>query len=70
MPVGKFAHGAIVCRDQIVVTGGISNLMLNMGLRMVPIGESDCYSFSLYANTWSRLPDIPEGRLHPTLVVI
>lgn len=70
MPQGKFAHGAIACRDQIIVTGGISNLMLNMGLRSVPIGESDCYSFNIFKNKWTRLPDIPIGKLHPTLVTI
>ena len=70
MPRGKFAHGVCVCGDKIVVTSGISNLMLNMGMRSVPIGDRDCYSFDYFKKSWSRLPDVPIGKLHPTLVVI
>jgi len=44
--------------------------MLNMGMRSVPTGDQDCFSFDIYKNTWKRLPDIPIGKLHPALVVI
>ena len=44
--------------------------MLNMGLRSVPIGENDCYSFHYLENKWNRLPDIPQGKLHPALITI
>ena len=50
------------------MTGGISDLMLNMGMRSVPLGDNECYSFNFYQNTWSALPSIPIGKLHPTLV--
>ena len=52
LPVPKFAHGACLCADQIVITSGISDMMLNMGMRSVPIGENDCYSFDIYKNVW------------------
>ena len=66
----KFAHGACIVRDQIVVASGISDMMLNMGLRMVPIGNPDCYRFDIFKNTWRSLPDLPIGKLHPTLIVV
>ena len=70
MPQRKWAHAACLCRDEIVVTGGTMDLMLNMGLRSVPLGEPECYSFNIYTNTWRQLPDIPIGKIHPTLVVV
>ena len=70
MPLGKFANAACLCGDQIVVTSGISDLMLNMGMRSVPIGDRHCYSFNYLCNQWKQLPDVPIGKLHPTLVTI
>ena len=70
LPKQKFAHGAILCGNEIVITSGISDLMLNMGLRPVPIGEQDCYSYNIFDCTWKQLPDVPIGKLHPTLIVV
>ena len=70
LPVPKFAHGACFVRDKIVIASGISDMMLNMGLRMVPLGSQDCYSFDVYSKQWKQLPDLPIGKLHPTLVVV
>jgi len=70
MPQGKWAHAACLCGDEIVVTSGASDLMLNMGLRSVPIGEPECFSFNIYSQKWSQLPDVPIGKIHPTLIVI
>ena len=70
MPFGKFAHGAVACCDQIIVTGGISDLMLNMGMRSVPLGDNECYTFNFYQNQWRNLPEIPVGKLHPTLIAL
>ena len=44
--------------------------MLDMGLRSVPIGEQNCYSYDIYTNTWKQLPDVPIGKMHPTLINI
>ena len=68
MPRAKFAHAACLVRDEIVVTSGISDLMLNMGLRTVPIGDRDCFSYNIREARWWRLPDVPIGKLHPTLI--
>ncbi len=70
IPVPKFAHGATICGSKIVLTSGISDLMIDMGMRCVPIGETDCYSFDIYEKNWVRLPDVPIGKLHPTLVTV
>lgn len=70
MPSPKFAHAAVFCCDEIVVTGGISDLMLNMGLRSVPIGDKQCFSFNIYKAEWRSLPDVPIGKLHATLITI
>ena len=70
MPVRRFAHAATFCGSEIVVVGGISDLSLDMQLRSVPIGEEDCYAFNVYESTWRQLPDVPIGKLYPTLITI
>ena len=52
MPQRKWAHGAVLCGEEIVITSGTSDLMLDMGMRSVPIGEEDCYSYNIYKNEW------------------
>jgi len=70
LPKRRFAHGAAVCGQFIVITSGISDLLHDMGLRSVPSGEPDCFSFNIFENEWRQLPDLPVGKMHPTLVVI
>jgi len=70
LPGPKFAHGACLVKSKIVIAGGISDMMLNMGLRMVPPGDQDCHSFDIYSKRWYQLPDLPIGKLHPTLITI
>lgn len=53
-----------------MITGGAADLMLNMGLRSVPVGEPECFSFNIYSRQWQQLPDVPIGKLHANLVVI
>ena len=70
MPQRKWTHAACLCGNEIVVTGGTSDLLLNMGMRSVPIGEPECYSYNIYRSQWTQLPDMPIGKIHPSLVVI
>ena len=70
MPQRKWAHAACLCGTDIVVTGGTSDLLLNMGMRSVPVGEPECYSYNIYENVWTQLPDVPIGKIHASLVVI
>ena len=70
MPQPRYAHAACIVGQEIVIAGGTSDLMLNMGMRSVPIGEPDCHSFNIFTNAWRRLPDVPIGKLHSTLIVI
>ena len=70
MPQKRWAHAACQCSDQIFVVGGTSDLMLNMEMRSVPIGEPECYSFNIFTNKWRQLPDVPVGKIHPQLVPI
>ena len=53
MPSPKFAFGACFCGQEIVVAGGISTMTLNMGMRSVPIGDTECYSFNINTYNWS-----------------
>ena len=70
VPEPKFAHGACLVRNEVVIAGGISDMMLSMGLRMVPLGNQDCYSYNIFKSRWRRLPDLPIGKMHPTMVVV
>ena len=45
-------------------------MMNTMGLRMVPLGSRDCYSFDVFREDWRRLPDLPIGKMHPTMVSV
>ena len=72
LPRPKFGHAATLCRGKIIVTSGISDLARNMGMRSVPIADPDCHMFDPYSqqDPWSPLPDVPIGKLHPTLIVV
>ena len=70
IPQPKFAHGACLVGNQVVIAGGISDMMLTMGLRMVPLGNKDCYSYDIFKSRWRNLPDLPIGKMHPTMIVV
>ena len=70
IPQPKFMHGAAVCGEEIVVTSGISDISNNMGMRMVPMADSSCFSFNINTYKWRSLPDLPIGKLNPTVIVI
>ena len=44
--------------------------MHEMGLRSVPLGETSCFSFNLFTNQWTDLPDVPVGKMNPTLIQV
>ena len=70
LPKPKFAHSACLVGQEIVIIGGISDMMHNMGMRSVPVGDTDCFAFDFLESKWRTLPDVPVGRLHSTLIVI
>ena len=39
MPEPRYAHAAIMVKESIYVTGGISEMMHSMGMRLVPMGS-------------------------------
>jgi len=53
-----------------VIAGGISDMMHNMGMRSVPVGDKDCFAFDFLNSRWRSLPDLPAGKMHSTLIVI
>lgn len=70
LPRPKFAHAACLAGVEIVITGGISDLMHNMGMRNVPVADRECFAYDYFRGTWRNLPDLPAGKMHPTLVAI
>ena len=52
MPSPKFAHGACICRSEIVVAGGTSVMDMDMGMRLFPTGDTSCYSFDIFTYKW------------------
>ena len=52
------------------MTSGVSELDVNMGMRSVPMSDTDCHAYDIYTHEWKALPDVPIGKLHPVLVVI
>lgn len=69
LPVPKFAHSAAVCGSKIVITGGTSEIEVILD-DIVPYGDLGCFMYDIYDKNWEKLPDLPVGRLHATLIVI
>jgi len=70
LPRPKFAHSACLVGQEIVITGGISDLMHNTGMRSIPVGDPDCFAFNFVERRWRNLPKLPSGKMYPTLIVI
>ena len=71
MPEPRFGHAAIIVKDELYVTGGISDMMWEMGMRNVPLGSSKCFKFNLNSGVWtSNMPTLPIGKLYSTLIAI
>lgn len=68
----RYAHAALCLKEDIFVTGGISNLMMHpMRLRQVPIGSRKCFRFNFVEKRWYQdVPDLPIGKLYSTLISI
>ena len=71
MPEPRFAHAAIILNETLYVTGGIPDMMHSMGMRSVPIGSETCFKYNLLTTKWSSdIPELPIGKLYPTLISI
>ena len=66
----RFAHAAIQIKNAIYVTGGISKMDHPLGLRLVPMGERDCFKYDLSEGKWEKLSELPIGKLYSTLVAV
>ena len=45
-------------------------MMHPMGMRSVPMGSPSCFQYNLRTGKWTYGPDLPIGKLYPTLVAI
>ena len=71
MPEPRYAHAAIMVKENIYVTGGIADMMHPMGMRSVPMGNTACFKYNLRTAKWSaNMPELPIGKLYPTLIAI
>ena len=70
MPEPRFCHAAIHVRETIYVTGGIADMMHPMGMRSVAMGSTSCFQYCLRTAQWTEGPDVPIGKLYPTLVTV
>ena len=71
MPEPRYAHAAIMIKEEIYVTGGIPDMMHPMGMRSVPMGNNACFKYNLRTASWSAdMPELPIGKLYPTLIAI
>lgn len=70
MPEPRFCHASVVCREWLLVVGGVSSLMNDMGLRSVALGDRNCFAFDILRRNWVTLPQVPIGKLCPSLVQI
>ena len=71
MPEPRYCHAAIMLKETIYITGGISDMMHPIGMRSVPIGSNDCFKFNLFTAQWvSDMPKVPIGKLYSTLIAV
>ena len=47
IPEPRYAHGAIMIKENMYVTGGIADMMHPMGMRSVPMGSTACFKYNL-----------------------
>jgi len=70
MPDPRYGHAQVVVKDSLIITGGINDLMHEMGIRSVPFGKNDCFKYNVNQAKWSKLADVPVGRVMGTLVAV
>ena len=70
MPDPRYGHAQVLVKDSLIVTGGINDLMHEIGMRSVPLGKDDSFKYHVGQNKWTQLKDVPIGRILPTLVAL
>ena len=70
MPEPRFAHAAVALGEDLYVTGGIRDMSHDMCMRQVPIGHVSCFKFNKRTGKWMNMPDLPIGKLYPTLIAV
>ena len=70
MPEPRYAHAALMLKENIYVTGGIKEMMHPMGMRCVPMGSTSCFKYDLRTASWTEMPELPIGKLYSTLISV
>jgi len=70
MPVGKFAFGTCAHSNFIYCVGGIKEVVQVDRGQTEPDSLDSCHAYNIFKDEWIELPNLPEGRIGPSLVVV
>ncbi len=70
MPTGRFAFGACAYGRFIFVVGGMKEIVQVDRGQTTPDSLTSCDSYNMFKDEWNSMPDLPEGRIGPSLLVV
>jgi hypothetical protein len=70
MRTGRFAFGTCNYGRWIFVVGGIKEIVQVDRGQSTPDSLTSCDDYNVVRNEWGSMPDLPEGRIGPSLLVI
>ena len=70
MRTGRFAFGTVNYGRWIFVVGGIKEIVQVDRGQSTPDSLTSCDDYNVVKNEWGSMPDLPEGRIGPSLLVI
>ena len=70
MPIPRYGFGACAYRDQIIVVGGLDETTQEDYGQTHLDSILECDRYLPFEDTWSPVPNLPDGRTNPSLAVI
>ena len=70
MRTGRIAFGTCNYGNWIFVVGGLKELTQVDRGQEIPDSLSSCEDYNIVKNEWGNMPDLPEGRIGPSLLII
>jgi N-acetylneuraminic acid mutarotase len=70
IPVGRFGFAACSYGKFIFVLGGMKESVQVDNGQSVPDSLNKCHAYDIIKDKWNDMPDLPEGRIGSTAIVI
>ena len=70
MPIARFSFGICVYGEWIFVVSGLNSMTQRDFGQQQPQSFIECDRYNIKTNEWHAMPDLPEGRVNPSLIVL